>query len=100
LYLSPHGHVWIDGEQMAEPLPELEFLLLKTLYDHPQQIISPEDLIRKIWRPSEEANTMDVDEQNLRKLIARLRERLEPQNKGKESRFIKNARGRGYFLTP
>jgi hypothetical protein len=90
LYLDESGHVWIDGEPLAPPLSELEFQLLLALYRHAPNIVSHEELIQAIW----ESHNVAMDSQNLRKLVARVRERIEPG----APRFIKNSRGRGYWL--
>jgi len=97
LYLDESGHVWVDGEPLTPPLSELEFRLLEALYRQAPEIVPHEALIEAVWSSpawmsAESAH--DMDEQNLRKLIARLRERLP----GERSRFVKNVRGRGYWL--
>jgi hypothetical protein len=97
LYLDEKGHVWVDGEPLASPLSQLEFRLLKALYRQAPEIVPHETLIEAVWPSStwmSGDSTHDMDEQNLRKLIARLRERLP----GERSRFVKNVRGRGYWL--
>jgi DNA-binding response OmpR family regulator len=59
-------------------------------------------MIAAVWR--EAASSPDdalhaTDEQNVRKLIARIRARLEPDATPGTWRFIRNARGRGYWLS-
>jgi len=104
LYLDDHGHVWVDGVEMAKPPSRLEIRLLKVLYNRAPDIVSNEELIRAVWGagpiPWEvEAQPLKAeDETNLRKLIARLRRRLDSQCPGSGSRFIQNVRGRGYCL--
>jgi len=92
-YMDRTGHVQVDG-QMVTTLSELEFRLLRVLYEHSPSVISNEDLIEAVWSGSE-YNAKDADQQNLRKLIDRLRQRLNPDD---NNRFIKNMRGRGYWL--
>ena len=89
------GHVWVDGQQLCPPLTEQEFTLLRILDAQAPEIVPCEVLIREIW--PEERGVVG-DEQNLRKLISRLRRRLEPQGAGNDWRFIHSARGRGYWL--
>lgn len=94
LYLNDSGHVWIDGNPLTPPLSDLEFQLLQTLYHQSPEIVSNEALMEAVW-PSA---VYETDEQNLRKLITRLRSRLALEEPGNRTRFVKNARGRGYWL--
>ncbi|MBN1922190.1 MAG: winged helix-turn-helix transcriptional regulator [Anaerolineae bacterium] len=89
------GHVWIDQQQLLPPLTEQEFTLLRTLYSHAPEIVDCETLIHNIWP---EDHSLVGDEQNLRKLISRLRHRLEPYKCDNDWRFIRSMRGRGYWL--
>lgn len=97
LYLD-RGHVWVDGDRVSPPLSSQEDALLRRLYSHRPNIVSKENLISAVWPVRETGNT-SYDEQNLRKLVSRLRERLEPGVAGRESRFVRSARGRGYWLS-
>ena len=102
LYIDTGGHVYVDGELLDQALSELESRLLYTLYKASPQIVSNKELIRATWKLDEKewnrnASLVEEDEQNLRKLITRLRRRLPG---GDEDRFIRNARGRGYWLQP
>lgn len=93
LFLDEGGHVWVDGVALSPPLTSLEFSLLQALYRRPNEIVSRPELIAAIWGDANAA-----DEQSLRKLVDRLRQRLEPKaNKG-EWKFVRNARGRGYWF--
>lgn len=89
------GHVWIERRQLTPPLTGQEFALLHILYASAPEIVACETLIHAIW-PADHA--LVGDEQNLRKLISRLRRRLEPQGAGNDWRFIRSVRGRGYWL--
>jgi len=89
------GHVWVDQQQLLPPLREQEYALLRILYTAAPEIIDCETLIGSIWP---ENRSQVGDEQNLRKLISRLRRRLEPDNHGNDWRFIRSTRGRGYWL--
>ena len=88
--------VTVDGELLAPPLSEVEFRLLETLYRQAAEIVPPEILIRAVW-PSHawapDETTYDVSKPNLRRLIARLRNRLP----GERARFIKE-RARVWLL--
>lgn len=101
LYVSG-GHVWLDGEQLEPPLSPQEFRLLEVLYKTAPEIVPHERLIAEVWAESAWMSDDDAaqvqDAQNLRKLISRVRDRLGYQRDGKALRFIKNVRGRGYWL--
>jgi len=98
IHLDVSGHVWVNGERLVPPLSPQEFALLKTLYRSAPDIVSHEELIEAIWPKAawtaEEAYTTD----NLRKLVSRLRKRLEAYESDGPARFVRNARGRGYWL--
>jgi len=93
LFLDEGGHVWMDGIALSPPLTSLEFSLLQALYRRPNEIVSRPELIAAVWGDADAA-----DEQSLRKLVDRLRERLEPQAGKGAWKFIRNARGRGYWF--
>jgi hypothetical protein len=93
IFLAKGGHVWIDGDRLTPPLSNKEFRLLQALYRQSPEIVHREALIEAVWTSSNW--TSESDEQNLRKLITRLRNRLDSSQR---SRFIKNVRGRGYWL--
>jgi DNA-binding winged helix-turn-helix (wHTH) protein len=92
LYLNEGGHVWIDGKPVDPPLTDLEFQLLLTLYKRSPNIVETAKMIETIWPGG------GGDDQNLRKLIGRLRKRLEPSGITAEARYIRNSKGRGYWL--
>jgi DNA-binding winged helix-turn-helix (wHTH) protein len=95
LFLNEHGHVYIDGQLLSPPLSEHEFRLLQTLYRYAPEIVSNQTLIETLW-PEWGQNDDDavVDDQNLRKLITRLLQRMP----GEMGRYVRNVRGRGYWL--
>lgn len=103
LLIDRDDHVWVDGKLVSPSLSRQEFALLRVLYLRSPHIVPPEELINSVWvsnrLSSESEKSGNFDEQNLRKLIDRLREKLEPENDGKKVRFIRNARGRGYWLS-
>jgi DNA-binding response OmpR family regulator len=96
------GHVWVDGEKLEPPLSPQEFDLLKLLYDAAPEIVSHEQLIAAVWPESDWMSEGDQaqfqDAQNLRKLVSRLRSHLTYVREDRELRFVKNVRGRGYWL--
>jgi DNA-binding response OmpR family regulator len=100
LYIGDSGHVWIDGQRLTPPLTQQEFQLLRMMYVRSPNIVTHEELIEVIWPESSWQPDEVYTEQNLRKLISRVRKRLEPGVPAKQSRFLKNVRGRGYWLSP
>jgi DNA-binding response OmpR family regulator len=97
LHVSPSGgHVWVDGQRLIPPLSPQEFKLVETLYRHAPHIVTQDELIENVWPQSSWASDESYGEQNLRKLVSRLRRRLDAGDS--EARFVKNARGRGYWL--
>ena len=101
LSIDRSGHIWIDGQQVTEAFSEQEYQLLTILFNKSPKLVTSEELIRNIWRddyPLDPNGDSRAEKQNLRKLVARLRDRLEPESSGKASRFIKNAHGRGYWF--
>jgi DNA-binding winged helix-turn-helix (wHTH) protein len=99
LRLDDSGHVWRNGVLMSPPLSDLEFRLLKALYRQSPEIVSNEQLIEAIWPDADESDGSEAyDKQNLRKLVARLRERLETPGVEEHEALVRNARGRGYWL--
>ena len=99
VFIDSGGHVYIDGALLEQALSEKEYRLLHALYKAAPQIVSQDQLIREVWPPEENEGIQsmlpEADEQNLRKLVTRLRRRLPG---GEDERFIHNARGRGYWL--
>lgn len=93
--LSNSGHIWKNGQILDPPLSYQEFLLFKTLFVQSPHIVTIDVLMEAVWS---QTNANQASEQNLRKLINRVRERLDPGGEGKNSRYIRNAKGRGYYL--
>ena len=102
LYLNDSGHVWLDGKPLTPPLTNLEFRLLQALYRVASEILSQEELISIVWDApplDEERELRTADDQNLRKVVERLRRRLASFAEAADRRkFIGTARGRGYWL--
>lgn len=101
LQLDDSGHVWLAGAPLDPPLTALEFRLLHTLYVAAPDIVLSEDLIAAVWDSSwtTEPTLTTADEQNLRKLVARLRRRLNRASGGNPQALVRNAHGRGYWLS-
>jgi hypothetical protein len=104
IHLDGRGHVWIDGVEMIPPPSRLEMRLLEALYYKASEFVDNETLIQAVWgvEPKpwdvEDEPIQTEDETNLRKLVARLRRRLDKHTAGSGKRFIHNRRGLGYYL--
>lgn len=97
--IDDSGHVWRNGVLLSPPLSDLEFRLLRALYRQSPEIVANEDLIDAVWSDLDMSGGNEVaDKQNLRKLVGRLRERLEAPGADEQHALIRNARGRGYWL--
>jgi len=104
IWLDENERVWIDGRRLEERPAPLESKLLNALYERSETTLSVEQLIKAVWSKSEYADWEDdpdmpgQDETNLRKLVGRLRKRLERHAPGSGRRFIQSEHGRGYVL--
>jgi hypothetical protein len=101
LHLNDSGHVWLDGKPLTPPLTNLEFRLLHALYRVAPEILSQEELVSIVWDSptfDEEKGLRTADDQNLRKVVERLRRRLASFTQADGRKFIGTARGRGYWL--
>ena len=74
-------------------LTHREFDLLKYLAERPGQVVSREELLKKLWEYPDPAWTRSVDH-----AIARLRKKIEPDPQ--HPRFIHTSVGSGYSLAP
>ncbi len=102
LYIDGSEHVWVDGQPLAGSLSRQEYKLLCELNRFAPRPVSAEELILAVWQEnrltSQSPKSGKYDEQNLRKLIDRLRDKLNRGDGQPKDRFIKNARGRGSYL--
>lgn len=85
--------VWVLNQQIAPPLSALQFHLLQILYDHPNQVISRQELVSHAWGDDQSAG---VSDQALDALIRRLRDRLSEIDP--EHIYIVTVRGHGIRL--
>ncbi|MEM7676246.1 MAG: response regulator transcription factor [Myxococcota bacterium] len=74
-------------------LTHLEFELLKFLIDHPQRVLSREELLQQVWGVQHRGSKRTVDN-----FIAQLRAKLEDDPE--EPRFLITVRGSGYRFMP
>lgn len=74
-------------------LTELELDLLKYLLDRPDEVVTREELLARVWGVSAQSKTRTVDV-----FVSRLRKVLEPDPA--EPRHLLSIRGLGYRLVP
>ena len=81
----------VAADGLVVPLSGAEFRLLRVLLEHPQRVISRDQIME--LTQGREALALD---RSIDVLIGRLRRRL--QDDGKEPRLVKTVRGEGYVL--
>lgn len=86
------GDVWVDGVRIPV-LTDLEFRLLKLLYERQDKITDKYRIVVTVWG---EEYLGDVDDARVEKLVSRLRSKIEPDPA--EPRYLITQRGRGYKL--
>jgi hypothetical protein len=94
VYIDRQEHVWVDGVELGDQPSRLEFRLLEALYRRKGEIVPSEVLVQTVWGSTPDGQ----DETNLRKLLSRLRRRLERASTDRDAQFVHNVRGRGYYL--
>lgn len=82
---DPGGHVDI--------LPQKEMMILKVLCEHPNEVVSRDVILDKVWGYDVYPSSRTVDN-----FIVRLRKRFEPD--AQNPIYIHTVRGVGYRLTP
>jgi two-component system OmpR family response regulator len=91
LDLAAHRLLGADGEEIA--LTSMEFDLLRVFTEHPNQVLSRDQLLthtrNREWEPFD--RSIDIR-------IARLRKKIEPDPE--KPRYIKTIRGSGYLFVP
>jgi len=91
LDLSAHRLLDAQGEEIA--LTSMEFDLLRVFTEHPNQVLSRDQLLthtrNREWEPFD--RSIDIR-------IARLRKKIEPDPE--KPRYIKTIRGAGYLFVP
>lgn len=86
------GDVWVNGVRIPV-LTDLEFRLLKLLYERQDKISDKYRIVTAVWG---EAYLGEVDDARVEKLVSRLRGKIEPDPANPH--FILTQRGRGYKL--
>ncbi|NID14612.1 response regulator [Luteibacter yeojuensis] len=91
--LDVQSHTLVDSEQNPVELTGGEFVLLRTLVEHPNQVMTRDQLMNHVH--GREAGPFDraIDVQ-----VGRLRRKIEPDPS--RPRLIKSVRGTGYLFTP
>jgi hypothetical protein len=82
----------IQGYDTSQ-LTEKEFLLLKYLETHPNEVCSKDDLVRAVW-PEDQVYERGIRDDSLAQLVRRLRVKIEPDPSN--PRYIQTVPGRGY----
>ena len=85
--------VWVGKKELLPPLSVPQFILVETLFENPNVVVSREELIAKIWSNEQSEG---VSDQALDALIRRLRERLYKLDPDFE--YILTVRGHGLRL--
>ena len=86
------GDVYING-RVLPPLTDLEYKLLALLNQRQGQIVDKYQIVENVWG---EAYLDQVDDDRIERLVARVREKIEPDPR--QPRFLTTVRGRGYRL--
>ncbi len=89
---TERGDVFVNGEPIP-PLTDLEYRLLALLNDRRGQIVDKYQIVEKVWG---ESYIDQVDDDRIERLVARVREKVEPDPR--QPRFLTTVRGRGYRL--
>lgn len=89
--LDTAARLLIDTEGLTTPLSGGEFRLLRILLDHPNRVLSRDQLSEMIYGREAEPYDRAIDVQ-----VSRLRQRL--NDEGGESSLVKTVRGEGYVL--
>ncbi len=87
LTLEPASHVVKRGNRTLQ-LTSLEFKLLHEFLLHPQQVLSKEQLLERVWGYNFDDNVVEV-------YVKQLRQKMEA---GSEARLIQTLRNVGYVL--
>lgn len=87
--LDRHRHILLDANNVATFLSNKEYLLLELFLEYPQQILTREQLMDKLYD-----RNFDCFDRSIDVLIGRLRKKIEPDAKSPE--ILKTIRGLGY----
>lgn len=95
LYLDEANSLFFIGDLPIHNLSEIEYELMKCLYEKAERVCSYFDISKKVWHGSASDDTIRSTVKNIRKKL----KEVSPEAGGK--RYIKTSRGyvRGYMLT-
>ena len=85
--------VWVNQQQLVQPLSAQQFKMLWLLYESQGQVVSRPDLVSIVWGDDQAAG---VSDQALDALIRRLRDRLAALDR--KHQYIVTVRGHGIRL--
>lgn len=94
LRVDSRGDVWIGAERLEQGLPTNLRLLLDCLWANRDRVVAFDELTALLY--GDVSDRADPRE-SLRKLVARLRERLEP-GRTASATYVEHVAGRGYVL--
>lgn len=90
------GKVWLEGELVCLDLTPLEFTLLSHLFERRGEICSRSELLEVLYPGEHRDSRLDMADNRLDTLIARLRDRIELDRR--RPKYIITVRGRGFKL--
>jgi len=90
------GKVWLEGKPVCPDLTNLEFTLLSYLFKRRGEICSRSELLEALYPGELRDSKLDMTDNRLDTLIARLRDRIEVDRR--RPKYILTIRGRGFKL--
>ena len=90
------GKVWLEGKSVCPDLTNLEFTLLSHLFRRRGEICSRSELLEALYPGEHRDSKLDMADNRLDTLIARLRDRIELDRR--RPKYILTIRGRGFKL--
>jgi two-component system OmpR family response regulator len=81
----------VDAQDVVVPLSGAEYRLLRVFLDHPQRVLSRDQLLGLT-----QGRDAELFERSIDLLVSRLRQRL--RDDAREPRFIKTVRSEGYVF--
>jgi len=92
--MEPKAHrIWLHEEEVDPPLSPPQYRFLKLLYEHPERVITRDEIAAEVWPGTE---GIGVSDQAIDALVRRLRDRLAELDP--EHNYIVTVRGHGFRL--
>jgi len=82
----------LDADDVVVPLSGAEYRLLRVFLDHPQKVLSRDQLLSLT-----QGREAELFERSIDLLVSRLRQRL--RDEAREPRYIKTVRSEGYVFS-